>query len=316
MIVSRPLRLSLAALAVTLPSHAFAATFSLDQVLGTFNAVTQSYTGTQEIEGRTFIDGDLSGVTGQFGFKVTDDGLDFSNLYVTGDLINSTINLSAGGVATVGGDASTSQVFNGTLEAGSTDFPDIDFAALAAESLFLSGLSGTAADVADQNNKSFGGTGNATQGEGTFAANSVILDVALSDLASGGYSIDYDVDSTIIINVSGTNGSFGMNPLGGIAGAENVIWNFYEAQFINVNSPIQGHILAPLAAMSGFTGSTEGTVIAKSINLTNGELHTRAWAGTVPEPLETDNPAAVPLPAGLPLMLGAIGALLLGRRRA
>jgi len=63
--------------------------------------------------------------------------------------------------------------------------------------------------------------------------------------------------------------------------------------------------------MSGFSGSTEGSVIAKSINLNNGELHYQPFAGDLPEPPPV---APIPLPAGLPLMILALGAMAMVRR--
>ena len=37
--------------------------------------------------------------------------------------------------------------------------------------------------------------------------------------------------------------------------------------------------------MTGFSGSSEGSVIAKDVRLTNGELHQRSWLGQVPTPV-------------------------------
>jgi choice-of-anchor A domain-containing protein len=139
----------------------------------------------------------------------------------------------------------------------------------------------------------------------------------LSDLISGGYTIDANGADTILINVSGVSSVFGLNALEGVSSvAEKVIWNFYEATSITVNSAIIGSILAPLAHLSGFGGSTEGSVIAKTIALSDGELHSRPFTGTLPT--ETILPSTVPLPFGLPLLLTGLGALafLRGRRIA
>lgn len=217
--------------------------------------------------------------------------------------------------ARVGG-AFTGTANQGTLLSGqqATDpnfadrFPEIDFSALEAESAFFATLTGTAFDTSDVNDKKIVGAPDAT-GLSVHSA-------SLSDLGRGGYSFDLNGASTVIINVAGTTGSFGMNALGGtFALAENVIWNFYEATAITLNTAIIGSVLAPFADMSGFGGSTEGSVIAKSIALTNGELHSRTFTGTLPT-AGTSLTTPIPLPAGLPLLAAGLGGLTLLRRRA
>lgn len=259
-----------------------ASDFDLDATLGTFNLVTNLYSGNQEVEGRTFIGSDLQGVTGQFGYAAPADGTAYAELYIDGSLQNSTINLTPGDEARISGTASNSNVNNGVLVENATDLPAFDFQNFRDQSAFLAGLTGEAANLSDQNNKRFGGPPNAVQSEATFGPNTRIVEASLQDLQSGGYSIDLSQANTVIINVSGTSGSFQMNPLGGTGFAEQVIWNFYEATNINVNSVIVGHVLAPYARMSGFAGSSEGSVIADEVQLTNGELHQQSWLGQVP----------------------------------
>ncbi|MEM1088498.1 MAG: collagen-binding domain-containing protein, partial [Pseudomonadota bacterium] len=258
----------------------------LESTLETFNLVTQTFFGRQEVEGRTFIASTIQNVTGQFGFNPASDGEPLAELYVNGDLLNSTINLTPGDLAKISGSQSNSNVNNGTLEEGATDLPEFDFQTFRDQSAFLASLTGEPADLSNQNNKRFGGAPNAVESEATFGPNTRIVTATLQDLQTGGYSIDLSQADTVIINVSGTSGNFQMNPLGGTGFAENVIWNFFEATSIDVNSVIVGHVLAPYARMSGFAGSSEGTVIADDVQLTNGELHQRAWLGQVPSPAE------------------------------
>lgn len=260
----------------------------LSTTLETFNLVTNTFFGRQEVEGRTFIGSSVDGTTGQFGFRPAQDGADFAEMYVDGDLVNSTINLTPGDEARISGSAINSTVNNGVLIEGAGDLPAFDFQSFKAQSAFLASLTGEPADLADQNNKKFGGIPNAVAAEAQFGANTRIVTATMQDLQSGGYSIDLSQADTVIINVSGTSGSFQMNPLGGTGFAENVLWNFYEATNINVNSVIVGHVLAPHARMSGFSGSSEGTVIADDVQLTNGELHQRAWLGQVPQAVQQE----------------------------
>lgn len=292
--------LFLAATLGTTAGAATASTLNLQDTLGTFNLVANNYTGNQEVEGRTWIGNDLTNTTGQFGFVRPTDNQGFAALTVQGDVVNSTINLTTGARADVTGSAINSRVNNGTLVEGATDTVEFDFQDLRAASAELAALDGAAPDLSDNNNKVFGGAD--------------ILSVTLAELSSGGYSFDFTDSAFLIINVSGTTGRFGMNPLGNTRNeAPNVLWNFFEATDVSVNSVIAGHVLAPNATLSGFSGSSEGTVIADSIFLTNGELHQQAWTGTIP--LAAQAPATVPLPAGLPLLLAGLGAMGILRAR-
>lgn len=279
---------------------AFAAPLTLEETLGTFNLVTESYTGNQEVEGRTYVDSSISNVNGQFGFVTPTDSESYAALTVNGDIVNSNINLTTTTQAVVSGSVVNSNINNGTAVTGATDLPSFDFDVFRAESLSLRDLDTTTqADISDQNKKVFGG--------------SSVVNVSLSDLSSGGYTFDFSHGGPIIINVSGTSGSFGMNGLGlSEADASRVIWNFYEAETISVNSSIFGHVLATEAVMTGFNGSTEGTVIAKSVTLTNGELHQVAWNDTLPG---GSNTPVVPLPAGGVLLITGLGAMTVMRRR-
>ena len=299
-----PLRL-LAVAGVLFASPALSTPLTVQQTLSTFNLVTQTYTGNQEVEGRTFIGSDLVNLgSGQFGFQspsdgaLAPDGTPLADLYVDGDLINSQVNLVVGDTAVISGTQQGGTVNNGALIQSATNLPDISFAQYQMESTYLQSLGGTAANLSDQNNKKFN--------------TASIMSVDLADLQSGGYSLDPAAtpDGFVIINVSGTSGTFGANALGSKTVASNVLWNFFEATSIQVNAAIFGHVLAPFADMNGFTGSTEGTVIAAAVDLTNGELHQQEWLGIIPE--ETAPP--VPLPAGLPLMLAGLGALGVARR--
>lgn len=332
-----------AAVAAVSSSLAFAtaghaASLSASELLSLFNGVTQGdMTSNQEVEGRLYVGGNLSGNSLQVGFKdVAPSALD--ELIVVGNSTINTINAQNGSDVTIGGSAvgtlnlnggsqgtRTARIgttFSGTSNMGTTlvnqaasdanfadRFPEIDFAALQDESEFFATLTGAAVNTSDPNNKKIIGAPD--------ASGLSVFTTSLSDLASGGYSIDTNGADTILINVSGVTGTFGMNALGSTGTfAENVIWNFYQATSINVNSAIIGSVLAPLAKLSGFNGSTEGSVIAREINLSNGELHSRAFIGTLPTESVAPPPPAVPLPAALPLLLAGLGGLVALRRRA
>lgn len=291
--------LALATAVVLSATPALADTLTLEDILGTFNLVTESYSGNQEVEGRTYIGSTVTGVTGQFGFSAPNDGTGYAALTIDGDAVNSTFNQSVGSETLVSGSLVNSTVNNGAATQGATNLPAFDFSVLQAESLTMRDLDqSTQANLVDYNNKVFGG--------------SSVVNVDISDLSGGGYSLDFSHGGPIIINVSGEIGSFGMNALGLTkADAARVIWNFYEATSINVNTAIFGHVLATNAAMYGFSGSTEGTVIAEQVFLTNGEIHQVGWTDTLPY----TNAAPVPLPAGGVLLLSGLGVAAAVRRK-
>ncbi len=259
-----------------------AAALSLGETLGTFNLVTNALTSTQTVQGRSYIGSTMTGVSGQFGTNLPNDGANFATLSIDGDLQNSNINLVQGAEARITGLRVQSNVNNGVLIEGVTDLPIFDFEEFKATSAFLAGLTGSAPNLSDQNHKRFGGAANIDPTQAVFGPRTRVVTTSMQDLLTGGYSVDVSNVDTVIINVSGTTGTFQINPLGGTAWAPKVIWNFFEATSLNINSVVAGHILAPHAELRGFSGGSEGSVIAQSVQLSNGPLRQRAWLGDVP----------------------------------
>lgn len=327
---------AITAATLALSPAAHATPLSAVEVLALFNAATEgNLSSSQEIEGRVYVGGNLSGSTLQVGIRGV-AASDFDELIVKGSSNIGKIDAQNGSDVTIGGavvgtielnagsqgtrTARIGGAFGGTSNQGTTQsnqsvndpnfadrFPDIDFDVLKADSAFFATLTGAAFDTSDSNNKKIIGAPD--------AAGLSVHSASLADLADGGYSFDLNGATTVLINVSGTSGSFGMNPLGGTPFAENIVWNFYEATSIAVNQVIVGSVLAPFADLTGFSGSSEGSVIAKSIALERGELHSRPFAGMLPsQGMPPTTP--IPLPAGLPLLLAGLGGLALLRRRA
>lgn len=291
--------------------------------------------------GRPVVGGNLTGSRIQTGFLTLPPGptqnvVVFGNTtigkvsgrgeIVMGGNANSHLEESGGElVAFIGGSHSgtADQVTVSTNQSGSAfeaKSPKTDFPGLVSCSTYLSTLTGAIWNTPEHNNRALFSAPNAVQSQSMnwTSAKVTVLFARKAQLATGGLSVSgLDSGETIIVNVSGTSGSWNHNGQGNArSGTKNILWNFCETNSISVNSAIIGSVLPPNAEMSDFSGSTEGSVIPKSITLNNGEPHSQPLAGDLPEmPLvNPPPPAAGPLPAGLPLLLAALGRLAQVRR--
>lgn len=124
---------------------------------------------------------------------------------------------------------------------------------------------------------------------------------ALNSLSSGG---------TVVVNVSGTDvdwSNWGESSLSQYA--DKLLFNFYEAQNLELYSiGLYGSILAPGAAVKGYWGQMNGTLIANSFTGHEGstlEFHDVTFTGDIPQ---------TPIPGSLFLLgTGVLG--LLGWRK-
>jgi choice-of-anchor A domain-containing protein len=341
---------TLSTLALLSAAPASAVTLTVEELLGTYNGITSgNFASNQEVEGRLVVGGDLTGNTIQTGFVPLNPGpaqnvVVFGNttigkvsgrgeIVIGGNGNNTTLEESQGQLtAFIGGthtgNASQVDVFKNQSGQAAFDakFPAIDFGAIADYSAYLAKLAGSVWLTPDNNTKTLVSAPNAVAqpSDPTWGFEKVtVLSATLAQLSSGTLFVNgLDSDETIIVNVSGTSGTWNLNPGGDLKQfSRNILWNFYEADDItgiSVNSAIFGSVLAPNAKMSGFSGSTEASVIAKTINLSNGELHYQPFRGDLPEWPAVNPPppppAPVPLPAGLPLLLAALGGLAMVRR--
>jgi choice-of-anchor A domain-containing protein len=107
-----------------------------------------------------------------------------------------------------------------------------------------------------------------------------VADITASQLASGTFVMPtYAATKTLIINVSGSSASIGVNATGSTsADQQNVIWNFTNASTVTVNTAIYGSVLAPTATVSG-NSPINGSVVAQVFN-SNGEVHLGTFSGT------------------------------------
>ena len=122
---------------------------------------------------------------------------------------------------------------------------------------------------------------------------------------------------TAVVNVSGGAVTLDDNFLGGTAGlGEHVIWNFPEAQSLNLTTAWGGSVLAPKA--NATTGNyIQGSAVFGNL-VQNGEMHLGTYAGGYyPPSSPPDGGTPVPAPSAWALFLLGAGGLLLwrGRRR-
>ncbi|MGR3322076.1 MAG: collagen-binding domain-containing protein [Pseudooceanicola sp.] len=314
--------------AAALAAPVAAAPLSVHDLLTQYNAVSLGdLRSSQHIEGRVYVGGNLTGANISAAYAAPLPASSHPDIVVRGDATIGTLN--GRGDVVIGGDASANVEpsggpisvrvggsFTGRDNTGSVDanqagtagfaesFPDVDADTIKATSAFLGGLSGQGFTASDPNNKAFDTLGNAvaSEGAGWDAARVTVYHTTMAELASGGFSSNVASDETLIINVSGTSGNFGLNGLGDKSVSRNILFNFYEATDLNLNTAVWGSILAPFAHVTGFGGSTEGSVIAGSIHQNNGQIHLQPFGGDLP------GMPQVPLPAGIVLL----GTALLG----
>jgi choice-of-anchor A domain-containing protein len=327
--MSRASVLAFTSLALLAAAPATAAPLTTAEILSQYNLVVfGNMTGSSEVEGRTFVGGNLSGNSMTFFTRPnTVPPSAAPALTVGGNVSGGHKNINGGGNVLVGGNvANMNMNGNGTLRAGgnvtgvnggtvqqnqAVTIPSFE-ATLKASSTALAALTGTAPGK----NGNVGLFNAATPSGGlavyttSFAYFSTIKEITLG----------LNGAETVIINVSGAGGKLQDNFLGGpFAAAKNVIWNFYEATALTFERQFFGSVLAPFADVK-ITSPIEGSLVAASMKL-DGEMHLAPFAGTLPgtTPEVTPVPEAtpVPAPAALPLLLvGLAGLAAVARRRA
>lgn len=86
----------------------------------------------------------------------------------------------------------------------------------------------------------------------------------------------------ILINVSGTSVVFSSKALNTYPSQTKIVWNFYQATTIDINSiGLKGTVLAPFAAATFNNGHVDGNVIFRTIS-GNGETHNYLFNGSLP----------------------------------
>jgi choice-of-anchor A domain-containing protein len=125
--------------------------------------------------------------------------------------------------------------------------------------------------------------------------NVYVFNITVSDL--NGLTIDVPIDSTVIVNVAGTDVTFrngSINVPGGNCGGggtteadggcSTILYNLYEAETVTVEGmEVPGSILAPNATFLGAGGHVDGQVVVNSMD-TSIEFHAYFFSGCLELP--------------------------------
>lgn len=323
-----------------LTSPAQASSLTALEILQQFNLVVLgSATSTSHVDGRAYIGGSLAGgdyvqhagetpLSNYAGLTVAGSATNLKvnglGAVVQGNLDSATVN--SGSSVVVGMATNTS--FNGTayvgVDGGGNTFNGGTDATLingtAATAATSTGFGTVLSDLSTQlqsltSNSSYTVSGNkvtftATAGSDGIAVfditDSSIFTSAITEYA---FNVDSNV-STIIINASADTATLAANFLGGSAATlgSKILWNFYNATSLTINSQFGGSLLAVNAALTTYQ-NVEGGVYVQSL-IQGGEIHLQSFTGTLPEA----SSAPVPEPSTA-LLLGSGMAALAGMTR-
>ncbi|WP_066794977.1 choice-of-anchor A family protein [Sphingomonas soli] len=296
---------------------------------------------SSEVEGRTFVGGNLSGNSSNYNIKEpaksqygtpgltvvgnVDGGhknLNNGSGAVIGGNVNSGFNLNgAPQTVKVGGTISNTNVNQNTVQSGlGTSDPAFRIGLEQQKSLLTSSMGNLSTDMKGLDaNSQLTISGN----RGTFNAQPDAKGVAVFNISSadldriGEIQFNLNGADTAIVNVSGTNINLNDNFLGGTKGlGEHVIWNFPDATTLKSSTAWGGSVLAPNAAAN--TGNyIEGSAVFGSL-VQNGEFHLGTYTGGYTPPgTPPGGGTPTPVPEGTVglFALGAAGLVAMRWRR-
>ncbi|MES2988612.1 MAG: choice-of-anchor A family protein [Pseudomonadota bacterium] len=287
---------------------------------------------SSEVEGRTFVGGNLTGNSSNYQIKTpATSALGTPGLTVVGDVNGGHKNLNNGSGAIVGGNVNSGFNLNGatqTVKVGGaisntnvnqnvvqsglgTSDPAFLVGLNQQKSVLTTSMGRLSTDMKGLDaNSQLTISGN----RGTFNAQPdnkgvAVFNIAAADLDKIG-EIQFNLNGadTAIVNVSGTNINLNDNFLGGTTGlGEHVIWNFADATSLKSTTAWGGSVLAPNAAAN--TGNyIEGSAVFGSL-VQNGEFHLGTYTGGYTSPVTPPGGGGGPSPIpGETLGLFALGA--------
>lgn len=256
---------------------------------------------SSEVEGRTFVGGNLSGNSSNYGIRATTSPNGQPGLTVVGNVTGNHKNLNNGSGAVIGGNVSSGFNLNGpsqTVKVGgtisktnvnqNTVISNLD----ASNPAFGLGLQQSKTELKSsmgslsfemgtlKSNSQLTVQGN----RGTFTAQPnaqglAVFNITAADLDRIG-EIQFNLNGadTAIVNVSGRSINLNDNFLGGTNNlGERVIWNFPEAETLSLSTAWGGSVLAPLADAET-RNYIQGSAVFGNLKQ-NGEMHIGTFKG-------------------------------------
>jgi choice-of-anchor A domain-containing protein len=282
--------------------------------------VLGNLSSSSEVEGRTFVGGNLSGGSSNYQIRTPAASSNAQpGLTVVGNVVGSTKNLNAGG-AVIGGNLVSGVNMNGapqTLRVGGTIQntnvnQNIVQSGLASTPGFTSGLTAQRDALVTSMIDLSGALAQLTPTASVSIANNrALFDAAGNGIAVfsltaaqlgqfGEIQFNRNGFDTVVVNVSGSAITLNDNFLGNSDGlGSNVIWNFADATSLNLTTAWHGSVLAPNAAATT-ANFIQGSAVFGSL-IQNGEIHLGAYSGGTLEA------SAVPEPASWAMMIGGFG---------
>jgi choice-of-anchor A domain-containing protein len=325
----RPLAVVLGAGLVLAASAATASPLTAEQILRQFNLVVLGdLNAGGDVEGRTFVGGDLKGNSATFYTRPAQVApSDFAALLVGGDVTGNWKNVNGSGDAVIAGNVAQMNMNGGKAFIGGSISNAVNGqkqtgASVAVQDAFGDTLRALSLDLAALDPNSAIGFSNVSPNQkATFDAAADADGLAVFDIADGAaffasigeIAFNLNGAGTIVINVGGLDLDVAENFLGGIGAqlAGVAIWNFYEAVSLDFEREFFGSVLAPYAQVRNMN-ALNGSIVAQSLTQ-RGAVRLPGFAGSLPD---FAAPEAIPAPEpamGLVLLSG--GLLLIALRR-
>lgn len=242
---------------------------------------------TSEVDGSALIGGNLTGTSNYAVQGVTATNGD--GLAIAGDIgagIN--VQINDGGNLRIGGTAFGAVNLNGggvvINDAGVSGMVSSAFAQMSAASAYLSSLPA---------NGSLSGAGALTASPAMIGGQLVaVYNLMQSDFDGlGQLTLAIGAADSVIINVmADMNGEIDLiappNILSDFsqANSSRILWNFFDADIVNINNSFSGALLAPGADLRLSGGGINGSVVVDNISQMDAEIRRFNYTGFIPAP--------------------------------
>ena len=305
---------------------------------------------SSEVEGRTFVGGDLSGSASNYAISsgATPSANAQPGLTVVGNVTGGNIQINNGAGVAVGGSIAGWLNLNGnpqTAQVGGTigninvNQNTVNTGLATSNPSFVQNLQQDKSLLTTSMNslsKEMSGLSSNSQmvisgNRGTFTAQPGSDGMAVFNITSdqlnqiGEIKFDLNGAQTAIVNVSGASIKLNDNFLGNSNGlGEKVIWNFHEADDLTLTTAWKGSVLAPQANAHTYN-YIEGSAVFDNL-IQDGEMHVGTYKGGYVPPTGNSSGGSssggsssggteVPAPGVLGMMALALGGLIFWRRR-